>query len=216
MAEVVTRGLEDVDDVIAFGTWLADRAFKNDDFVAIEEARAEAVVLIFELHEAWDPVKCEKFSAYLLSYLPRRLIDWRRRELRQSGRGSWAGRKGTYVYYRTVSLDDNRETITQATYDPGVADDLVAQAIRRLPPATREQAQEVVHLSAAGWGAVEIGSRIGMSGRAVNEIKRVVGDSVVNVLVEQEGYTRLEAIRLLRVPTHIVHEALTEQERNSV
>lgn len=144
--------LEDVEDVVAFATWIAERSFKDDQYVAMDEARAQAVLLIYELRwgtcanvvdrdsenepilcghgpagcdcdepllrGGWDPERCARFSAYLLTYLPRRLKSWFRKELRQSGRGTWAGSRGEYVYYRTVSLDSD-EDVEQATYDRG-------------------------------------------------------------------------------------------------
>lgn len=142
--------LEDVEDVAAFATWIAERQFRDDNYVAIDEARAQAVLLIYELYHGscankvgetpegkpivcgqgpvgctcpggpnlkggWDPKRCPKFSAYLLTYLPRRLIGWWKRELRQSGRGTWAGSRGEYVYYRTTSFDEGN--VDQAVWD---------------------------------------------------------------------------------------------------
>lgn len=97
-----------------------------------------------------------------------------------------------------------------------MAESLVAQAVARLPSPIQGNAQEILHLSAAGWGTVEIGSRIGMTWREVNEAKRLVGDQLVRVLVEDNGYSMVEAIRLLRVPSHLVLDALDDEERNSL
>lgn len=124
----VKQSLEDVTDVVAFASWQAERvaakaraSFGEDApaFVATDEVKAEAVLLIYELHGEWDPVRCAKFSAYLLYYLPRRLTSWWRRELRQSGRGTWAGSRSEYVFYRCVSLDAGRadEQLGELVYD---------------------------------------------------------------------------------------------------
>jgi hypothetical protein len=111
-----------------------------------EDASEEALVLIFALHKGericagrrgcgqpesfcrceesqvregprWDPERCARFSAFLLTYLDRALIDWWRRELRQSGRGSWNGSTASYRYHGMVSLDDQRP---MTTYESGV------------------------------------------------------------------------------------------------
>lgn len=100
--------LEDVADVEAFAEWQADRFASNGDLTQLqrEEAQRQAVLLIFELYEKWDRARCAKFSAFLLTYLPKALIGWWRVELRQSGRGSWSGSAGAYTYFGTISLDE--------------------------------------------------------------------------------------------------------------
>lgn len=70
-----------------------------------EEAIQEAIAIIFELHGDWTPSRCAKFSAYLISMLPKRLVSWYRVELRQSGRGRWSGSTGEYRYNGMVSID---------------------------------------------------------------------------------------------------------------
>lgn len=105
-------GLEDVRDIPAFAEWRVSKALgQNGHLTAAQrdEAVGEAVVLIYELHGEWDRERCERFSAFLLTYLDRRLISWWRKELRQSGRGTWAGSRGEYRYFGTVSLDDQRD-----------------------------------------------------------------------------------------------------------
>lgn len=92
--------LEDVVDIEAFVHWQTGRLGFNEP-----EAVAEGVALVFELHKDWDPKRCPRFSAYLLTYLPKRLISWHRRELRQSGRGSWSGSRNAYSYRQVVPLE---------------------------------------------------------------------------------------------------------------
>jgi hypothetical protein len=101
--------LEDVADVEAFAEWQADRTFSQHGHMTQlqrEEAQRQAVLLIFELHDRWEPKLCPRFSAFLLSNLSKKLISWWRVELRQSGRGSWSGSAAAYTYFGTVSLDD--------------------------------------------------------------------------------------------------------------
>lgn len=126
--------LADVESVEAFARWAVERSIaRNGNATAAEvaEAELEAVALIFEsyagvprcgvCHEppgscehgwaavvfagGWDAERCPRFSLFLCHRLPRRLISWWRRQLRQSGRGSWSGTRGGYIYYGTVSLD---------------------------------------------------------------------------------------------------------------
>lgn len=101
--------LEDVADVEAFAIWTVDRTFSANGKLSglqREEANDQALLLIFELHQKWDPARCAKFSAFLLSNLSKKLISWWRTELRQSGRGSWSGRRNEYTYFGTFSLDE--------------------------------------------------------------------------------------------------------------
>jgi DNA-directed RNA polymerase specialized sigma24 family protein len=101
--------LEDVADVRAFAIWqvgkspLLSKGLSTD--AEKEEAGQEAVALIFELHGDWDPKRCAKFSAWLLTMLPKRLVSWYRVELRSSGRGRWSGSTGEYKYNGMVSID---------------------------------------------------------------------------------------------------------------
>lgn len=83
-------------------------------------------------------------------------------------------------------------------------------AIGRMPSQTRAAAAEIAYLSAAGWGTVEIGSRIGRSWREVNAVRDRIGDAVVGELIA-EGYSKVDAIRALRVPSARV---LAAAERN--
>lgn len=101
--------LEDIRDVREFARWRARAALGANgqlDPIQREDAAEEALVLIYDLYARWDPARCERFSAFCMTYLDRALITWWRRELRQSGRGSWSGSSGSYVYFGTVSLDD--------------------------------------------------------------------------------------------------------------
>ena len=86
--------------------------------------------------------------------------------------------------------------------------DLVSLAIARMASPIQEQAQQVLHLSAAGFGTTEIGSQLAMTRGQVSETQRLVGDSLFRVLVEEEGYSPAEAIRTLRVPSAIAVEAM--------
>lgn len=105
--------LEDVADVEAFAEWQARRVFDQNGHMTTlqrEEAQRQAVLLMFELYERWDPARCAKFSAFLLTELPKKLISWWRTELRQSGRGSWSGSAAAYTYFGTISLDAQQES----------------------------------------------------------------------------------------------------------
>lgn len=127
--------LEDVKDVAAFAEWRARISLGQNGHLTDaqrEDASEEALVLIFELHGKWDPERCARFSAYLLTYLDRALVDWWRRELRQSGRGSWNGSTASYRYHGMVSLDKMAEA------DEGIGPDTD-------PRRTREPAALVSH-----------------------------------------------------------------------
>ncbi len=78
--------------------------------------------------------------------------------------------------------------------------DIVALAMRFVPTVQRKQAEEVSYLTAAGWKTTEIAERMGISWRQVNDLRDVTGDGVIAHL-RDEGYTDVEVIRTLGVPT---------------
>jgi hypothetical protein len=101
--------LEDVDDVRGFAIWQVGKSPLLSKGLTTEaekeEAIQEAVTLIYELHSEWDVKRCARFSAWLLTMLPKRLVSWYRVELRSSGRGRWSGSTGEYKYNGMVSID---------------------------------------------------------------------------------------------------------------
>lgn len=106
--------LEDVADVGAFAIATVERTFGRrgsghplSDGERVE-AQLEALVLIYELHERWEPDRYQHFSVFVRVSLPTALIDWHRTELRQSCRGGRSGRNG-YHYNGRVSLDGGDE-----------------------------------------------------------------------------------------------------------
>ena len=114
--------LEDVEDVEAFVRWLVGRTLVAKGKVGpseIEEACGEGLVLLYEIHDSWDPARCPRFSAFALELLPRRMISWWRRDLRESGQGSYSGSKNTYTYrtllsYEVMAEDNDNRLITYA------------------------------------------------------------------------------------------------------
>jgi hypothetical protein len=75
-----------------------------------EELHAQGIVILYELHAAWERKRCERFSAYAISLFGRRLVDWHRHEMSSSNRGHSPGRVGgkpvpAMVYHGMVSLD---------------------------------------------------------------------------------------------------------------
>lgn len=121
--------LEDIEDVRGFAIYVAGRSplVRNGELTSAErdEVVDESVALIYELHAEWDSERCAKFSAWVLTMLPKRLVSWFRVNLRQSGRGRWSGSTGEYKYNGAVSLDDvapgdaDRADTALTTYAPG-------------------------------------------------------------------------------------------------
>jgi hypothetical protein len=117
--------LEDVADVRGFVIW---QVGKSDTLAKglttdaeREEAVNEGVAIVYELHGDWDPLRCARFSAFLLTYLPKRLVSWYRINLRQSGRGSWSGSTGSYKYHGMVSIDAMEAGIEDFDFEEGTA-----------------------------------------------------------------------------------------------
>lgn len=109
-ATTTSASLEDVEDVEAFVASIVHKTFrKNGDRTEdeITEAIREGVVLTYEIHGDWNAEATPSFRLFLSHRLPRRLISWFRVDLRQSGRGSWSGRTGSYRYHGMVSLNDD-------------------------------------------------------------------------------------------------------------
>lgn len=75
----------------------------------IEELRDQGIVIMYELHKTWRPEDCALFSSYAISYFPRRLIDWYRKEITSSCRGHVpqvkGGKRLPIKYHGMVSLD---------------------------------------------------------------------------------------------------------------
>lgn len=100
--------LEDIKDIREFVAWRVGKSLGSNGKLSgeqREDAVDEGVVIVYELHGDWDPLRCARFSAFCMTYLDRRLISWWRKDLRQSGRGSWSGSRNAYTYFKTVSLD---------------------------------------------------------------------------------------------------------------
>jgi len=129
MTVVLAPALEDVDDVRGFAIAVVNRSplVRHGHLTNAErdEVVDEAVAMLYELHGDWDSERCARFSAYCLTYLPKRLVSWYRVNLRQSGRGRWSGSTGEYKYNGTVSLDDvapdaaDRDDIALVVHGPG-------------------------------------------------------------------------------------------------
>lgn len=111
--------LEDVQDVERFAATVARRLLQRAPEDEVQEAAAEGVALLYELHGVWDPERCASFYRYCTTYLQLRLIDWWRKESRQR---NLAHRSGDgYEYMGRVSLDgfvedleDQREAMPAA------------------------------------------------------------------------------------------------------
>lgn len=106
------RALEDIRDVEAFSATVVRRSLAKRMLPEeIEEAIAEGVLLLFELHLKWDRVKTPSFATWCGTMLQLRLTSWWRREMRQRNLAhrvrSSAASTGSdaQVYLGRVSLD---------------------------------------------------------------------------------------------------------------
>jgi hypothetical protein len=84
---------------------------------------------------------------------------------------------------------------------------LVEQAIKRMPSAVQADALQVCYLSAAGWQTTAIGREVGITRSQVITLRKRTAGEVI-VYLREQGYTPVETIRTLGVPTAVVHEAL--------
>lgn len=83
--------------------------------------------------------------------------------------------------------------------------DLVTQALRRLPSETAVQAEQVAYRVAAGWKVREIGAHLDLTWREVNDLREQTSQAVIAQL-RSDGYSEVDVIRLLGVPTAAVHD----------
>jgi hypothetical protein len=84
-----------------------------------------------------------------------------------------------------------------------VSENLVMRAIHGLASPVQVEAVQVIHLSAAGFGTVEIASHLGITWRRVNTLKDEGADSLISAYLAA-GYSSGETIRTLGVPTSTV------------
>lgn len=98
--------LEDIDDVQRYVATVVRRKFSHHlETGELSEALAEGICIVHELHERWDQERCRSFSAFCSTYLPLRLIDWWRREMRQRNVCRRNGHNGSYTFSGVTSLD---------------------------------------------------------------------------------------------------------------
>lgn len=115
--------LEDIENIEAWVRWQVGRFMSkgNGTQDQFEDLCSEGIVILYELHKRWEPAKSRgSFAAHAKEQFPLRLIDWYRKELRQSGRGhvpqQWVkgggkgtGKRGKIQYHGMVSLSATEE-----------------------------------------------------------------------------------------------------------
>ena len=127
--------IEDVRDPRGFSAAVVRRLSIRLTEAEQEEAVSEGVVLLYELHGRWDPERCASFYAFCTTYLPLRLIDWWRKEMRQANLAHRAPDGKGYVYHGRVSLDElNGDDWTAAEdyHEKFLARQLITQDSHRL------------------------------------------------------------------------------------
>lgn len=78
---------------------------------------------------------------------------------------------------------------------------LLAQGLDRIAtPMMRDQAAEVLYLSATGHSTLEIGREMGVKWPYVNLLRDVAGDALIGAM-RDEGRDAGEIVRTLGVPT---------------
>lgn len=108
--------LEDIPDLHGWVRWQVGRfAAKGRpvDESEFEEYVQQGVVILLELHKAWDPKRSAKFSAYAISLFQRRMIDWYRHEVTSACRGHIPrveGKREPIQYHEMMSLDTPGES----------------------------------------------------------------------------------------------------------
>lgn len=122
----VAVALEDVLDVEAWVRWQVDRFISRGSATRDErdDLQGQGIVILYELHERWQPAKCAKFSAFALSQFQLRLIDYFRRELTGSGRGhieqKKGGKRGAVKYHGMISLDATENVAVAFSQEPAL------------------------------------------------------------------------------------------------
>lgn len=94
--------LEDIEDIRQYVGGIIARRWGTLPFEQQDELALEAIAILYELHRnQWRPRDCRSFRVYCTEYLPRRLIDhWRKEMRRTSGYN-----KGDGSYETVTSLD---------------------------------------------------------------------------------------------------------------
>lgn len=120
--------LEDILDVQAWTRWQVERFLSRGSAAAArgehEDMHGQGVVILYELHERWDPAKCPKFSAFALAQMQLRLIDHFRRDLTASGRGhieqKKGGKRGAVQYHGMLSLNAPEDVAVAFSQEPAL------------------------------------------------------------------------------------------------
>lgn len=85
----MSTALEDIPDLQGWVKWQVARFCSKGKATSEEfdELCDQGIVILYELHNDWDPDRCPKFSAYAISLFQKRLIGYYRKELNSSGKG---------------------------------------------------------------------------------------------------------------------------------
>lgn len=99
--------LEDIADVVGWVKWQVGRFAERGSFSRdeVDDMISTGIVILYETHEKWDPLRSARFSAYALAVFRNRLIDWFRGEVRSSNRGHVVAATKEIIYHGMTSLD---------------------------------------------------------------------------------------------------------------
>jgi hypothetical protein len=96
--------LEDVADVRQYVGKIVARRYGKLSPDEQDEVSAEAVAIVYALHAKWDRARCPSFANFCSTYVPLRLTDWWRQEMRRKN-GSRRGDDGEYVWAEVLSYE---------------------------------------------------------------------------------------------------------------
>lgn len=80
---------------------------------------------------------------------------------------------------------------------------VVRQAIGTMPSAIQGEALEIAYLSAAGYGIVEVGARLGLTWREADRTRAAVASHLI-VALRADGYADAEIARTFGVPSALM------------
>jgi hypothetical protein len=98
-------GLEDIEDVRRYVAQVVRRRWAQLGPSEMEEAVQEGIAIVYRLHAEWRPADCASFANLCSTYLPLRLTDWWRRDMRQRLICRRNGRSGAYHHSPVSSLN---------------------------------------------------------------------------------------------------------------
>jgi hypothetical protein len=205
----VTVSLVDIRDVRGYVARVVERKFSETPGASREELISEGVAYLYELHAKWDPERCESFADFASTYLPLRLIDYWRKEMRQMNVARRNGDDQSYKYSgRAESLQQMAESgqdLPAPEQEPlSELSPLLDSALGKVPKWERLGIRQMVKLTEEGHSEMEISRTLGIPWQELNRLRATFQIGIVEALRGDQSDAEIQ--RYLGVPSALVNQ----------